>query len=186
MNIPCYFFNLKVSFMIKKLVLCSILALSIQSAFAQDAAPAAASKLADSMHLRGRIEAIKQQSLASSQKQVDQMMAQLGKSTTLTAAQNEALRAATTKFVTSLANAWSSEEAARIYTSYLTSTMPAPTIERSLAFYATPEGQQSLDIVGAAEQKMVAYIAGSSEKATAANYAVFIEDMKRIMSEKAH
>lgn len=172
--------------MIKKIVVCSILALSIQSAFAQDGAPAAAAKLADTMHLSGRIEAIKQQSLASSQKQVEQMMAQLGKATTLSPAQNEALRAATAKFVTSVANAWSSEEAARIYTSYLTGTMPAPTIERSLAFYATPEGQQSLNIIGAAEQKMVVYIAGSSERATAANYTVFIEDMKRIMTEKAH
>lgn len=170
--------------MIKQLVLCSILALPIQSAFAQDSAPAAASKLAGSMHLRERIEAIKQRSLASSQKQVDQMMAQLGSSVTLSAEQNEALRAATTKFVSSFANAWSSEEAARVYTSYLTDKMPPATIGRALAFYATPEGQQSLDIVGAAEERMTVYIASSSEKATAANYAVFIENMKRIVTEK--
>jgi predicted GTPase len=169
--------------MLKKCIAVAILTLTAHSAMAQDAT---AAQLANSLHLTERIVEMKATSIRSQQRQIDQMLAQLEKSVpNMNPAQRDALRAAATKMLTQVMNSWSSEEASRIYTAYLTAQLPAEAVSKTIGFYSSPEGQKALVVIGEAEKAMVSYITSSSEKAMGAAYPVFMNDMKAVVAPPA-
>lgn len=169
--------------MLKKCLAVAILTLTAHSAMAQDAS---AAQLANSLHLNERINEMKATSISSQQRQIDQMLAQMEKSIpNLSPAQREALRAAATKMLAQVMSSWSSEEASRLYTTYLTAHLPADAVSKTIGFYSSPEGQKALAVISEADKAMTNYITSSSEKAMGNAYPVFMNELKAAIAPPA-
>lgn len=169
--------------MFKRVIVSAVIALTAHGAMAEDAKVA---ELANTLHMRERIDEMRAQANESQKRQIEQVLGQLEKSVpNMNAAQRAALRDAATKMLNQVLSSWSSEEAGRIYTGYLAANLPPAEVAKTIAFYATPEGQKALAVIGNADKAMINYITSTTEKSMAVAYPVFMNELKASMAPPA-
>lgn len=168
--------------MLRIIAFCAI-ACAMQVSYAADAHLAAIEKLTTATHLSDHLATTKSQENASSEKQIGQIQAQLEKNfPNLSADDRKAVQAAALAFVKAMAQPWSNEQAAKIYTDSLMQNLPTSEAKSAASFYASPEGQRTLAAMASAEQQMMNYIVGAQKKAMTDNYAVFMGEMKKVVA----
>lgn len=130
------------------------------------------------------ITSTKSQVEESNRRQMASLFGQIEKAyPKLTKAQLEFLRTEGEKLFLTPLNAWSAEDIKQIYVAELSQRMSPEDISKAMQFYSTRSGQTIYLSVRIAEQKAVAHMISSQEKAMNEAVAAFMASVKTTLAK---
>lgn len=80
-------------------------------------------------------------------------------------------------------DSWDTNEAARIYTAEIASTLTDREIKETLKFYSSKEGKQSLTAIHTGQSKMNSYINGKVKETMQEEFGAFMAQIKIVMEK---
>ena len=142
-------------------------------------------QLADVLGFEEMLEETRNQTNASAEKQMNQMLEQFKNAfagmppETMNKVMNLAQ-----EYTRKVSNSWDAAEASRIYSEALSRALPEEELRESIEYYSTPEGKNQLRAISAAGAEVNAYIQTSMQKASIAQTQEFIAQMQILIQEE--
>ena len=170
----------------RKVLFALVLVLSMSvSAFAQETSSSdRVRELMKAISFNNMLELFHARSNHAVENQTRQMLAQLQKSFPgIPEDLMSELNRATDEFKRKMNSSWSTDEAARVYSSTLAKQLTEKDIQRSIEHYSTPEGKKEIKAIIEAAMKMNNYIEQSMQKESEVAISEFIARIRAIAGQ---